>query len=608
MLKPSDRGNFNELLRPPPGCQLDRAIGTTFSLDLEAALAVPLAFALRDTAEAADTRDPLLLLESLRRHGERMILFCQAGAIHLPRSYHKLTAFLEKSLHEVRVRDRHGLFHPKVWILRFTSQDQVVRYRVRCLSRNLTHHPSWDTAVALDGCLVKRANAFRRNGPLVEFTRELPKLCVHPLSRQRQQAVAQVAGELAMVEFEFPAGFTDLKFWHGGLAASKNPLARNIDQALVVSPFLSDRIIVDIAKKAELVHLVSRPDALAGLSSATRECCESVYCFEVPQADHVDSEEAEMAPRPKDDLRGLHAKLFLFDEGWYAHVLTGSFNATNHAFRNNVEFMVELTGKKKFCGVDVFLSKAKGEVGFIDLLTEFNPEGVTPVAQQDDAWAHETRTALLDAEFRAVVTKGSVDDTWSMQIVAKNPTGLPAGVRLSCRPISLPEIAERDIGGDGGASFADLVLQHVTPFIAFTARKMQRGKTADSVTFVFCLPLDGGPEDRHDQLLAQHLSDPMTLMRFLMLVLAEDGAAIPAVFDHGGRIGGDGLITEATPVATAGLLESLLRALHRDAGAIDRVDSLIKSLRKVPQARRMVDSLLEIWTPVQQAREASRAR
>ena len=78
----------------------------------------------------------------------------------------------------------------------------------------------------------------------------------------------------------------------------------------------------------------------------------------------------------------LHA-VFVLDHGWNSSVFCGSFNATNAAFHQNVEFMVELIGKRSRFGVDTFLEHIKGESKFIELLQEFRPaatsEGLDPV-------------------------------------------------------------------------------------------------------------------------------------------------------------------------------------------------------------------------------------
>ena len=104
MLRPDERAHFLELLRPPSGCQLDCAVGTTFSLDLISALMLPLSFAFFDW-EDADGKliaDPLALLEALRRYGNRFTIFCQSGQIRLPQNYQPLcVTFLEPCIYDV---------------------------------------------------------------------------------------------------------------------------------------------------------------------------------------------------------------------------------------------------------------------------------------------------------------------------------------------------------------------------------------------------------------------------------------------------------------------------------------------------------------------------
>ena len=56
MLAPDNRTLLLDVLRPPAGHTLDRAIGTTFTLDLSTALIVPLAFA---GFQLDDSRIPL---------------------------------------------------------------------------------------------------------------------------------------------------------------------------------------------------------------------------------------------------------------------------------------------------------------------------------------------------------------------------------------------------------------------------------------------------------------------------------------------------------------------------------------------------------------------
>ena len=105
VLAPDDRAVLLDLLRPPPDMRLDVAIATTFTLDLEAALVAPLAFAAFD---AAGPGDPIAALEAIRSVAGRLTVFCQAGETRVPQAASDLFAFLEPVVHEVR-RPRAGL-------------------------------------------------------------------------------------------------------------------------------------------------------------------------------------------------------------------------------------------------------------------------------------------------------------------------------------------------------------------------------------------------------------------------------------------------------------------------------------------------------------------
>ena len=66
MLEPQSRTLLLDALKPPPERQLDFAVGTTFTLDLVALLAAPLAFALLDRSgpDGKVSADPIALLEA----------------------------------------------------------------------------------------------------------------------------------------------------------------------------------------------------------------------------------------------------------------------------------------------------------------------------------------------------------------------------------------------------------------------------------------------------------------------------------------------------------------------------------------------------------------
>src|SRR5262245_22208324 len=135
MLGPQDRRLLLDALRPPEGYSLDYAIGTTYSLDLLALLTAPLAFTFFDweDAEGRPNPDPVALLEALRRHADRIAIFCQAGQILIPKQHRILFGYLEDSVFQVRSPTEGGSFHAKFWAIRFVAEDRPVHYRLLCL-------------------------------------------------------------------------------------------------------------------------------------------------------------------------------------------------------------------------------------------------------------------------------------------------------------------------------------------------------------------------------------------------------------------------------------------------------------------------------------------
>ncbi len=105
MLEPQSRAALTEQLKPPIGFELSHAVGTTFTLDLATALAVPLSFASHRLSVQDDT---LGVLDAIRRAADRVDVFAQAGEISMG-ARSDLVAFLEPMVHPVALR--RGLFH-----------------------------------------------------------------------------------------------------------------------------------------------------------------------------------------------------------------------------------------------------------------------------------------------------------------------------------------------------------------------------------------------------------------------------------------------------------------------------------------------------------------
>ena len=158
MLNPNSRCLYTSALTPPPGMIFDEAVATTFSMDPALLLEAPVYLALM-AADGQTDPDPLSVLEAIRRYSKRITVYVQRGRIQVPQiaKPNPLFGFLEEMVVEVTAPGG-GVFHPKVWAIRFVSPDQRnAMYRLVVLTRNMTTDQSWDLSLQLKGRLQARS-------------------------------------------------------------------------------------------------------------------------------------------------------------------------------------------------------------------------------------------------------------------------------------------------------------------------------------------------------------------------------------------------------------------------------------------------------------------
>jgi len=622
MLEPQSRTLLLDALEPPSDYKLDYAIGTTFTLDLVALLAAPLAFALLDRSgpDGKLSADPVALLEALRRNADRFSIFCQAGRISVPKPDRLLLSYLERNVIEVTA-PQGGVFHPKVWALRFVADNAPVLYRFVCSSRNLTFDRSWDTIAVLEGELVDRKNAFAINHPLGDFFAELPGLAVGAIEEGIRQRINQFQNELRRVAFYVPDGFETYEFYPMGIGKYKKFLAgERIVRLLAVSPFVTADALEVLAEVASgRVHLVSRLEALQALPQDKLQGIDqiSVFSDEQPQEDSFAAAAPESAdalePELTPELSGLHAKLYVADQGWQATIWTGSINATDAAFNRNVEFMLALTGKKSVGGIDALLDIQANQVGFRSFLKDYVPgqeaTAVDELQRDLDQDLDAARLTLSCARLRVKVGQNASTDVWTLELIAPNrePAGLPQNLRIrvwpiTCRSEAMGKMASFESRSGAVAVFTPLTFEALTSFVAFEL-ELVRGHAAGRVQFVLNLPADGFPEDRAKRLLLRLLGNREAVMRYIQLLLDAGKSASVGEFDTlappAGGHGASGETPQADP-----LLEPLVRALHRDPARLDDVARLVEDLKEVGAgAQELPEGFDEIWSPIWQARQ-----
>lgn len=357
MLRLNETALLLNALQPPQGMSIDAALGTSFTLDLTALLSIPVAASF----ERQDAHEPADLLETVRRYADRTILFCQAGAISVPARYRAAHTLIEDTVVEVRRPDG-GLFHPKLWVIRFKKGDSYL-HRVLVMSRNLTFDRAWDVLVRLDE--DPDADGAVDTSGLLELLGELRGMAVRSMTSAQEKLLTSILSSVGTASLALPAPFATGKFVPFLPGARSWPFRSRYDAALAVSPFLTGGAAARFFKPgAKRKVIVSRQGELNAQAAALASVHEVYRLKDALLSAQDDLEALDGGPGASDDtgveapsLKGLHAKFYVQDHGARATVWLGSANLTDAAFSTNVDLLVELTGSVQDVGVECVLAQ-----------------------------------------------------------------------------------------------------------------------------------------------------------------------------------------------------------------------------------------------------------
>jgi len=605
MLSPDDRVLLVDLLAPSEaGYRLEHAVATTFTLDLTALLSIPLALA---GADVGSSPDPLSIIQAVSNYTDRIDVFGQAGQIAVPARDNPLLAFLEKMVHQVKAPRPGRLFHPKLWVLRFSGADDDDEiYRLVCGSRNLTGDKAWDAVISLEGRRTGRPRSVNR--PVATFLESLADRVQVKLPRERRLAIADLIDGLRRVEWERPPGaLADdewLKFHVFGPDRRARPDMGG-HRRLVVSPFINDDGL-ELAwpgGRGECT-ILSRPETLDALGvDRPGRLQDHAELRVLDESAAIPSPESEDSG-PQWSLSGLHAKLYIVERDRRAHVFVGSANATDAAWRGNDELLVEIVGRPAVYGIGAALDDKSGFGGVLLAYSLGEPAAPDP----DEELRHTLENALRDlAALSYTATVDAEPEATFLRVasteVLRAARSLPPDARLSIEPLTLNGQAHQArFGRRFDQSWRLSREEEITPFLVLHLES-ECGIEHVEVSTIAMAHLVGDPADRLDRLLAGQVETPEKFLRFAMLMLelsGDDPTPIPEPsFVSVGSVGhGSGSLTEE------GLLEAVLRALTRSPSTIDELDRLAARLTATDAGRKVLpDGWDSFWPSVLQARQ-----
>jgi hypothetical protein len=612
-LAPADRRLLYGVLAPPEDYRLDEAIGTTYTLDLLALLRVPLSATTLawENTDGGPVMNPFALLAALRENAHRISLYCHAGMTKVPDGQLALLTFLEDCVHPVSPPHEDGVFHPKIWLLRYCHafDDQAaVRYRLIVLSRNLTFDRSWDIAATFDGVLTDRKRAFPENAPLSEFIASLPGMARRARTHLPDEVVARaelLADEVRTVRWDPPEGVERVTFHPIGHDGEPRWPVTGFHRLLVLSPFVSEGAVGRLRSEAtQGMSLISRFESLASLNPELIAGLSNVDIFDDVSAaidgdGETEGSDAAAAGANLAQLTGLHAKVFAGKRGRRSVIFVGSANATQAAFERNVEFVVELEGPERELGIDRIYTPLV-DAG---LLRPFCP-GESPIVEDPELSASvrlmERVAHALSAGGLCANAREAEPGNWTVSLQVLDAIEAH-GLSVYARPIYQSDVHLVDLGASPAAEFRPVPLDRVTAF--FVLEIHHHDRRVEPLMITARLPFENAPSGRGEAVTASLLGDPDLLMRFILALLSVGsdadrvlGALEDASRNRGHGVAGSGLRTGASlPV-----LEPMLRALHHDPERLDEVERLLADLKSAASASgtELPSSLSSLWEVV----------
>lgn len=584
MLHPkNDRLDYGEQLIPPEGYELSYAVGTTYTLDLEALMIIPVALFYSQTldAEAAGIRYDLL--DALTKASEKISIFCQKGKIKVPSSYHYLMAYWEKGIEEITMNHEASSFHPKVWVIRFVKEKSPSIYRVLVTSRNLTFARDWDVAFSTEG--KSGDKPIESNEPLIQFLTYLNR-------QSRRNFPKGFIQDLSKVTFDIPVPFQSLIFHPIGIPGndngnvSPNPLRnKKWDQLLIISPFLDVSTLQLLKGKVKRKKwILSRKEELDYIPEAVL----SSYIFNqfspyvvLAEYDDALSEDNQLEPQSQN----LHAKLFVGQREDEYEWLLGSANCTAPAFEaRNIEFMVELSGKSyELNPLKIVNSLTEAKKGEIQLFETYDPSNRNLC---EDQKKQDLVLRKIIYNLTTIKIKGQailLDGGTAYNLIIEADLSkliIPANFSIRIKP--LPEndkLAKEVISGSIHRidSFTGYSETQLSPFIQW---EIWEDKTCLK-QFLVRMEIEL-PESRLKRIFTSFINSREKFLKYLTFLLLSDEPEIIATSKEENQHGDNGKIKEhlgSWSLQGIPIFEKLLVAASRHPKKLDSIEKLIDYLK-----------------------------
>jgi hypothetical protein len=521
MFKPKeDRLNYGQLLMPPVGYTLVRAVGTTYSLDLETLMSVCIALGIQENTDSALTKNPFAILKSLQGLSEKLLIFCEAGQIKaMPPEKSPLMLLLDKMIVPVKlkaIKDK-GIpsFHPKTWTLQYEDSDGSQYFRFIVLSRNLTFDRSWDVAVSLDGKLT--GGRHKSSYPIVDFLEYLKYNALEGVSlkTEKRRVLNALIQDLPYVKFSLEdkrfLDFEIIPLGIGTVEIDKDPLMTNtFHDLLIMSPFVSSGVLQSFDQRKQLKinnrHLITRTSELHKIAGKLESFKVFAMKDTVVEGEEIVSDDETTEVQQQD----IHAKLYLMTKDSSSTLYLGSMNASENGLHRNVEMLLKLSAYRYYLNIDQMESDLFGPD------EKWNPFEEKDLSTIDDKEPEKDEKDALERVIKTICRLRA-------KAVAE-PSGdvYKVTVKFDCLRDGFPNVDIAPARTVRTQPLAEAVVFEGLSALELTElyRVTVKGES-ESLTRMILIPTEM-PIDRDDMVVRSILKDKRAFVDYLAFLLGDD--------------------------------------------------------------------------------------
>ena len=535
MLNPtsrSDRLNYGSIILPDVGYHLEKAVGTTYSLDLETLIAIAIKVGLIQDSGEDLLNDMTGMLAALNKVSDKMVVFCEAGHIKKTPNAKPLFLLLEKIVVPVAIKRKnktgsYASFHPKFWLLQYADNAGNYKYRLIVLSRNLTFDHSWDIAVSFNSRDRKISD---KNTERIQYFLDFLAGKIDSSSKysdDQAALVSQLRDDLDKVSFEVDSDlFDSFEFLPLGIGQNSSSITKQFFESnnsglFVISPFLSKGIIRKLSDNCNTydLTLITRKTELQkiadgkGFDFDVYIIRDDVVNGESGLSEFNSSEDDEESDGELDyKLQDIHSKMYFMTKGQKSYLYLGSANASDNAIYSNVETLVCLHSRDNIINSIMIFQDVIGDESRKDCPFEKVDFELDYPGSDDDDVTDELETTIKEiCRLKKLASvKPQKDGLYSITVTFEKYSS-PYNILITPFLCKVPcELSSSII-------FENFSLVNLSEFYILS---VSSGKNA--VERIITIPTEGIPDIRDGEIIKSVIRNQRQFIEYISFLLDED--------------------------------------------------------------------------------------